>query len=317
MPTFLIIGDPHMGEASNRVSELIKDLNIAKSLSPTGSIDRIFCTGDFEGISKFDQAHKGSTLASVPCYIVPGNHDVSDISGIKQYQGSGDTLHPGPTGTEKTSFSLTHGNIHVTMLNLYWDGKTNEGWTGGGGSGGEVGTKLLDWLKSDLAAATTRYKLVMGHEPMYPDKRHKGDSLDWNIKSRDALQKVLRDADVDAYFAGHTHYARGDLIDNKVLQVQDGVIGSKAGTTGDSYRSMWFVHIDTNGDMIITWKHNKNSSSDWSAPVVKVWKLPQAGGVIPPLPIPPIIQDLFGDKTSIVLLIIILVLLVWYINTYT
>lgn len=280
MTTLLVIGDPHMGEASNRVAELTNDFNVAKSLSPTGQIDRIFCTGDFEGIPAFDQAHKASSLGAIPAYIIPGNHDTGNISDIKKYQGVGDTILPGPAGTSQTSFSLNIGDFHIVMLNLYWDGKTNEGWLGGGSSGGEVGSALLAWLKADLAAATTKYKIVMGHEPMYPDRRHTGDSLDWNKTARDALQKVLNDAGVDAFFSGHTHYGRADLI-GSVLQVQDGVPGSKAGTTGDSFRSMWFVHIATNGDMIITWKHNGGSGSSWPSPVVKTWTLPQ-GGVTPP-----------------------------------
>ena len=280
MTTFLILGDPHMGESNSRIPELVKDLNVAKSLSPTGQIDRIFCTGDFEGIPQFDQAHKTSTLASIPAYIIPGNHDTSNITNIKKYQGTGDIINPGPIGTEKTSFSLTVGNIHITMLNLYWDEKSNEGWTGGGKSGGEVGTSLLSWLTNDITSATTPYKIVLAHEPMYPDKRHKGNSLDWNITKRDALQKVLENAGVDVFFAGHTHYARGDFINNKVLQIQDGVPGSKAGTTGDSYRSMWFVHIDSNKNLIITWKHNSNSGNSWTNPIVKTWTLPQEN--VPP-----------------------------------
>jgi 3',5'-cyclic AMP phosphodiesterase CpdA len=281
MTTFLIIGDPHMGESNTRIPELIKDLNISKSLSPTGQIDRIFCTGDFEGIPQFDQAHKTSILSSIPAYIIPGNHDISNISNIKKYQGFGDKLNPGPIGTEKTTFSLDYNEIHITMLNLYWDGKTNEGWKGGGKSGGEVGSTILTWLKTDLQSAKTPYKIVLAHEPMYPDKRHKGDSLDWNIAIRNNLQKVLEDNGVDAFFSGHTHYARGDLINGKVLQVQNGVPGAKAGTTGDKYRSMWFVHIAQNGSMIITWKHNSNNSSNWTNPIIKTWTLPQ--GITPPI----------------------------------
>lgn len=281
MTTILVLGDPHMGEASNRVAELTKDLNAAVSLSPTGQIDCILCTGDLEGVAKFDQAHKASMLSSKPALIIPGNHDVGSIADIKKFQGTGYPLHPGPAGTEKTSFSFDVGDIHITMLNLYWDGKTNEGYTGGGKSGGEVGSTLLAWLKADLAAATTKYKIVCAHEPMYPDKRHKGDSLDWNIAARDALQKVLQDAGVDAFFAGHTHYARGDLIGGSVLQIQDGVPGSKAGTTGDPYRSMWFVHIAANGDLVITWKHNANSGSSWTSPVVQTWVLPQGSTPTP------------------------------------
>lgn len=285
MNTILVLGDPHMGEEGNRVAELTKDLNAAVGLSP-GQIDCILCTGDLEGVSKFDQAHKASMLGSKPAFIIPGNHDVGSISDIKKYQGTGYPLHPGPAGTEKTSFSFNVGNIHITMLNLYWDGKTNEGYTGGGKSGGEVGSTLLAWLKADLAAATTKYKIVCGHEPMYPDRRHKGDSLDWNISARDALQKVLQDAGVDAFFAGHTHYARGDLIGGNVLQIQDGVPGSKAGTTGDPYRSMWFIHIATNGDLVITWKHNADSGSSWASPSVKTWTLPQGSIPITPPPQP-------------------------------
>ena len=275
MATIAIIGDAHTTETGDRVAQLTSDLNNMISLSPTGQVDVILTTGDMETVTKFDQAHKASNVSNISLYYTIGNHDVDNIDDVKDFQPKEPT-NPGPIGTEKTSFSLTVGNIHITMLNLYWDEKSNEGWTGGGKSGGEVVPKLLTWLQTDLATSTTLYKIVLAHEPMYPDKRHKGNSLDWNIPARDALQKVLTDNGADAFFAGHTHFADALKIGN-LLQVQTGVLGTKAGTNGDDFRSMWFAHVAPNGDMIITWKHNSNSGNSWTNPTVKTWTFPQNG----------------------------------------
>lgn len=274
--TLALFGDSHTADFSNGVTELIKDLNAAVQQSPTGKIDVIFSLGDMETVTKWDKAHKDSITKNIPVYFVIGNHDIKDVSQIKSLMASKYPFHPGPSGTEKTSFSLDIEDFHVVILNVYWDGKTNEAWVGGGASGGEIGPKLLAWLKADIAAAKTRYKIVLAHEPMYPDRRHVGNSLDWNKSSRDALQKILNDSGVDAFFSGHTHFARGDLIGN-VLQVQAGVSGAKAGDNGDAFASMWFVDILSNGDLRITWKHDNSNS--WGSPSVKTWTLSQ--GQIP------------------------------------
>ena len=280
--TILLHADPHMGESSNRIAELKKDFAAATGISPTGTIGLIISSGDYEGISKYDQAHKESVLNAIPAILCPGNHDTGDIPNLKKYQATGINFKPGPAGTEKTSFSFDYGNIHITVLNIYWDGKTNEGSLSGGKDGGEVKPALLAWLKEDISTAQSIYKIVVAHEPMYPDKRHEGNSLDWNIQARDALQNVLQDAGVDMFFAGHTHYARGDLIGN-VLQVQGGVVGSKAGTTGDKYRSLWYARIKPDGDFEVTWKHTFGTSADWGNAASKVWLVKQ-GGTTPPVP---------------------------------
>lgn len=280
MVTIAIIGDAHTTETSDRVAQLTSDLNNMISLSPTGQVDTILTTGDMETVTKFDQAHKASNVSNVALYYTIGNHDVDNLDNVKSLQPK-ELVNPGPPGTEKTSFSFNVGDIHIVILNVYWDGNTNEGWMGGGIDGGEVVPKLLTWLQTDLASTTTPYKIVLAHEPMYPDQRHNGNSLDWNIPARDALQKVLNDNNVDAFIAGHTHFADGLKVGN-LLQVQTGVPGTKAGTNGDDYRSMWFVHIAPNGDMIITWKHNANSGSSWTNPTVKTWTFPQ-DGTTPPI----------------------------------
>ncbi len=272
--TIAIFGDAHTTESNDRVPQLTSDMNNYASLSPTGKIDAMFTTGDMEPVAKVDQAHQASTLKNIPLYYTIGNHDTGDVSKIEALQPTNLKINPGPTGNEKSSFSVEVGNIHVVILDAYWDGKTNEGWMGGGSSGGEIGTTLTNWLKDDLQSATTKYKIVMDHEPMYPIKRHVGNSLDYDTKSRDALQAILDSQGVDAFFAGHTHYATG-VLHGGVLQVNDGVPGTKAGTDADSFRSVWFVNIATNGDLVITWKHNANSGSSWSDPIVKTWTLKQ------------------------------------------
>jgi predicted phosphodiesterase len=276
--TLVFYGDSHT--LQNGTKKLSTQLDKTISLSPTGTVDALFVIGDMETASKFNSTYLNSNMNDIPVYYTPGNHDVdngrypSGISDIKKYNSNNNAYpkNPGPNGTEKTTFSVDIKDIHVVILNIYWDGKTNEAWMKGGDGGGEVVPKLLEWLKSDLQAATTKYKIVLMHEPMYPDTRHIGDSLDWNKPARDKLQKLLNDYGVDIAFGGHTHYHNVEKHDN-VLQVELGVSGDKAGNNSDSFQSMSYVNIASNGDLVLT--HKQTVSGSWNNPIVKIWKLPQ------------------------------------------
>lgn len=283
--TIVCLGDARPSKfGSKGITDLTSDLNQVVPQSPTGQIDAIFMIGDMDKISQTEQARIASVNKNIPLYYVIGNHEIdadnpSYLKGLPKP--TLHTIHPGPSGTEKTTYSVDVGNlIHVVNLNIYWNEATNDTWLGGGSGGGFVGSKLSAWLLADLKAATTLYKIVLVHEPLYPAKRHVGDSLDSNPSARDALQKLMNDNGVDCLVAAHTHFATTSKHGN-VLHVDAGISGAKTQDPEDPYASMFFMNVADNGDMICTWKHDNSGS--WNSPTIKTYTLPQ--GTTPPVEI--------------------------------
>ncbi len=63
------------------------------------------------------------------------------------------------------------------------------------------GDKQLSWIKQQLAASKARWKIVIGHHPLYSSGKRYGttDGI------RSVLEPILEEYKVDAYFAGHEH----------------------------------------------------------------------------------------------------------------
>jgi hypothetical protein len=80
-----------------------------------------------------------------------GNHDLEDekyMEYLRALNNDGNKLpnvvRLGPTGSEETTYSFDYGNSHFVNLNLYYDGKTDNG------TDGDVVPELLEWLENDL-----------------------------------------------------------------------------------------------------------------------------------------------------------------------
>lgn len=62
-------------------------------------------------------------------------------------------------------------------------------------------TKQLRWLEEELAKSTEKFKIVIGHHPIYVSEKKRVDE-----KSLvDKLDPLLRKYNVDIYVAGHSH----------------------------------------------------------------------------------------------------------------
>ena len=133
-------------------------------------------------------------------------------------------VNPGPQGSEQTTYSFDVGQVHIAVINVYWNGEPG---SDNEKHGGTVVPALRDWLKRDLEASTKPWKLVTGHEPAFPQPdqdwhvgRHVGDSLDRNPENRDAFWKLLEQQGAAAYICGHTHrYSRYQPQGSKVWQL--------------------------------------------------------------------------------------------------
>jgi hypothetical protein len=149
----------------------------------------------------------------LPWFPVVGNHEAEtpeDMAWLRAANPGGDALpgvvRTGPPGCEETTYSFDWGNVHLVVLNLYFDGVSDTG------ADGDVGDALYAWLEDDLEANRKPVVLVFGHEPAYPQPdaltgraRHLEDSLNAHPENRDRFWLTLRDHGVRAYLCGHTH----------------------------------------------------------------------------------------------------------------
>ncbi|MCX9082161.1 MAG: metallophosphoesterase, partial [Candidatus Methanoperedens sp.] len=262
------------------ITELTKDLNQIIPQSPTGKVDAIFMIGDMDKIPQTQRAYSASNVNNIPIFFVVGNHEVDtsgDVEAIKAM-----TLKlpvtRGPTGTEKTTYSVDVGGMHVVNMNEYWDGKTNDAY-----GNGYVPDALYNWMSTDLSG-TTNYKIVVGHEPLYPTKRHLGDSLDANKANRDKLQNLFVSKDVKIFIGAHTHYATVNTVDG-VYHVNAGVSGQKTKDGEDPYASIIYTYT-TENSLVLTWKHENPT---WSTPKIATYTISPSSppsAPTPPLPAP-------------------------------
>lgn len=153
--------------------------------------------------------------ASFPWYPSVGNHEeetAAHMTYLRNYYTThlAGTVNPGPTGSVETTYSFDAGDVHIACINEYWNGGAAPG--SDVATNGDVVEPLRNWLANDLDGTTKKWKLVVGHEPAYPqpdedwgDAKHVGDSLDAHPGNRDAFWSLLEEKGVTAYICGHTH----------------------------------------------------------------------------------------------------------------
>ena len=148
-------------------------------------------------------------------YPVIGNHDL-EVAANTEYlramnRGANSlpyVLRKGPVGCEETMYSFDWNEAHFIILNVYYDGKSDNV------IDGNIVPELLAWLENDLKLNTKKRVLVFGHEPIYPfldmdngSVRHLSDALDKYPDNALKLHRLLAKYGVTAYFSGHTHAA--------------------------------------------------------------------------------------------------------------
>lgn len=272
--TIAYMGDAEPGDfGKSGVTELTKDFNQILPQSPTGKVDAIILLGDMSKISQVRKAYSSSTAKKIPIFHVIGNHEVEnneDMAAVRSsYGNSLIPLNPGPEGTDKTTYSFNAGNFHIVNMNLYWDGRKNDAWFKYGDGGGYVPDALYNWVNTDLAKTSQPWKIVVGHEPLYPLGYHVGNSLDQNVENRDKLENLFISRKVAVYLSGHTHTSAVQLK-GSVYHVAAGVTGTGTEKDKDSFASIIYTHTNKANDLIITWKREDPT---WSTPKTKVYTI--------------------------------------------
>ncbi|MCX9082403.1 MAG: metallophosphoesterase [Candidatus Methanoperedens sp.] len=273
-------------EKSNSERNLKIDFNQIISQSPTKRVDAVIMLGDMDTIEKTSKAYADSTARNIPVFYAIGNHELenkADLPQIRKLFASYpfNPLH-GPDGSKETTYSFNVGDMHIVVLNEYWDGNNNgvcEWKTPSGGinaddscfkynnaDGGFIPDALFNWLENDLDRNTKNWTIVTGHEPLYPGSRHVGDSLDKDKVNRDNLEKLFISKNVSAFIGAHTHGSSVIIKDN-IFHVDAGVCGIQTLLgSGDSFASIIYTTINSSGYFKIihamenpTWITSKNN----------------------------------------------------------
>jgi hypothetical protein len=181
-------------------------------------ISFILAPGDMDPLAKARAALDRFFGPEIPWYPVIGNHEVGDKGSMRYLHDFypkhlAGKVNPGPPGTEKTTYSFDFANVHVALINVYWNGKARPG--NETRADGDVVPALRKWLEADLRKSRQPWKLVMAHEPAFPQddrdwkgSRHETSSLNRHKENRDAFWKVLEE----------THTTRADLRPHPPLQ---------------------------------------------------------------------------------------------------
>jgi hypothetical protein len=168
---------------------------------------------------------------SFPWYPAVGNHDLSSLPYLRSYfdKRLAKTAKAGPAGTRETTYSFDAGDVHVAIINVYWNGSAapvNDAYRDE-----NVVAPLREWLAADLDASQKPWKLVVAHPPAYPqpdrnwhETRHVGQSLDKHPAERDAFWKMLEQHGSTAYICGHSHrYSKYRPEGGQVWQIDSGL----------------------------------------------------------------------------------------------
>jgi len=274
IPTIYLFGDAE----PTSTSELIKDFNAAMSLSPTNNISVTISMGDMTKSSGSNMKYtvdalNGSSLKNADHFFVIGNHEYDNksdaYSRIKSAMGTHYPLTKFSGDSSGLTYHFKVGSINVFILNIYYNNNS-----------GKVSQAMYDWLNTETAKATG-FILVCFHDPMYPYKYHVGNSLDADKAMRDKLQAMFVKNHVNIAYGGHAHYSNIQDVGG-VLHINSGVIGQGTGQGEDSFATLNYVFVNSDGKLQVTLKQDKSNS--WSNPTI-INKVLGGGSPPPPPPL--------------------------------
>lgn len=179
-------------EKSNSKRNMVIDFNQIIPQSPTKRVDAVIMLGDMDTIEKTSKAYGESTARNIPVFYEIGNHELENKADLPQIRKLFTSYPfnplPGPDGSKDTTYSFDIGDMHIVVLNEYWDGNNNGicDWkTPSGGinaddscfkyndaDGGFIPDALFKWLENELDRNTKNWTIVTGHEPLYPGGRN-------------------------------------------------------------------------------------------------------------------------------------------------
>jgi hypothetical protein len=235
---FAVVGDTHVG-SSDTISEMIPYML-------NDSLDLIVVVGDLvEGglatpgtqlLSELD--HWKSIFspiynAGIPVYGIRGNHEDDANNDINMWNNafSGSYAFPqnGPAGETNLTYSFTHKNAKMILLDVYKN----------------IHQVNQNWLEQELNSNTSRHLFVFGHEAAF--KVFHADCLDDSVSARNAFWNSMQSAGVKVYFCGHDHFLDASLVDDGDGNAQNDIYQYLVGTGGGWLMSQYSNYNGDNG----------------------------------------------------------------------
>ena len=247
-PFFIQMSDPQLGFAATPV--LLQFMGLALNDTPSAEEIALFETavahanrlrptfvvicgdliqtpGDAEQTAEFLRIAEQFD-DSVPVYLVAGNHDVGVEPTAESLRWYRKTFGP-------DRYAFRHGDIYGVVLNSSLIDQPD--------AAPEEAEAQLAWLSEELARARTSgapHILVFQHHPYFledPEEDKKYFNLP--IEPRRRYLDLLRDAGVDAVFAGHYH-RNGYGRDGSLGMITTGPVGKPLGDDPSGFRIVRF-----------------------------------------------------------------------------
>jgi 3',5'-cyclic AMP phosphodiesterase CpdA len=194
IPLFLQISDTHIGfnkeanpDVAGTLTQTVDYVN-AMPVKPALTIH----TGDITHLSKPQQFDDASQLLSrlqiTELHTVPGEHDVTDGTGMEYFN------RFGRASANKGYYSFDHQGVHFVALNNVMNFKP-EGL-------GALGDEQLAWLKADLAGRSSSTPIVVfAHMPLWTIYQPWG----WGTGDADQAMSYLKRFGSVTVLNGHIH----------------------------------------------------------------------------------------------------------------
>ena len=160
---------------------------------------------DSEWKVKYEDIYTAPSLMDIPWHAVPGNHEYhGSIQALIDYsQISGRWEMPSRYYTVEKTIDKRGNKVLIVfidtppLIDRYRDEKADYS-----DAGKQDLEKELHWIDSTLSVSDHRWKIVIGHHPVYADT-DKGESERTDMQSR--VGKILEDRKTDLYICGHIH----------------------------------------------------------------------------------------------------------------
>jgi hypothetical protein len=183
------------------------DFNVIRFVAVAG--DPIHDNGvrsvdDSEWTDKYESIYTANSLIKIPWYVVSGNHEYhGNVQAVLDYSGVSERWEAParyfaiekPAGRKRNRCLLVFIDT-PPLIDKYRNGKSYSD------AGKQDLDKQLRWIDSTLFVSKARWKIVIGHHPVYAD-------TDKDESERSDMQKrvgtILENRKADAYICGHIH----------------------------------------------------------------------------------------------------------------
>jgi len=166
--------------------------------------DGVKSTEDSEWKDKFENIYTATSLINTPWYVVSGNHEYhGSVQAILDYSKLSDRWKA-PARYYSIEKSIgENGNkclfVFIDTAPLIDKYRSGSEYSDAGKQNIE---KQLKWIDSTLVSSKDRWKIVIGHHPVYADT-DKAETERTDMQKR--LGTILENRKADVYICGHIH----------------------------------------------------------------------------------------------------------------